>query len=79
MEYEQITQSSRPYRYGENEEFKTKEEAMGCIKKLMQEVNTKLALLQLYDKSEVNIYESDSANVLILVLKIKIPRILKGQ
>lgn len=77
MEYERITQCSRLYRYGENEEFKTKEEAEDAIKKLENQTKTELAIKKLYDVSEVDIYEAKNANAFILMVTIKIPNLFE--
>ena len=79
MQYEKITQCSRLYRYGENEEFKTKEEAEDAIKKLDNKIKTELAMKKLYDVAEVDIYEAKNANALILMVTIKIPNLFEDK
>lgn len=79
MQYEKITQCSRLYRYGENEEFKTKEEAEDAIKKLENQTKIELAIKKLYDVAEVDIYEANNANALILMVTIKIPNFFEDK
>lgn len=74
MKYEQITQTSRPYEYGEGKEFLTKEEAEKKIKKLEQKIKTDMAINGMYKLSETKIVEID--NVLQLVVVTKIPKML---
>ena len=77
MKYRQVTQASRPYKYGEGEEFLTKETAMKKIENLEQEIKTELAIQKIYDKSEVRIVEVP--NVLQIVINIKIPVLVEEE
>lgn len=70
MDYKRIKQCSRAYKYGRNEEFETKQEAMEAIEKLKQEIITKLALEKIYDKSEIQIVEVENAVQLVVEIKI---------
>ena len=72
MEYKQITQTSRPYEYGEGKEFKTKDEALKRAKELAQEIKVKLALQRLYDLSEVKTIEAENALQIVVTTRIPI-------
>jgi len=74
MKYEKIQQCSRQYKYGKKEEFLTREDAQNAINKLKQEIGTQLAILKLYELSEIKIIEVK--NVFQLVVIIKIPKLL---
>ena len=77
MEYEQVVQCSRAYKYGENEEFKTREEAEEAIQKLRQKIVTTLALKKIYELSEVKLH--DVNNAMLLVVVTKVPKIFKDE
>ena len=77
MEYEQVVQCSRAYKYGKNEEFKTREEAEEAIQKLRQKIVTTLALEKIYQLSEVKVHDVNNAMVIEVVTKI--PKIFKEE
>lgn len=73
MKYKQIEQCSEMYKYGQNEKFKTRDEAEKVVEELKQKIGTQLALLKLYDMSKMEIIEFE--NAIQLVVKIKIPQL----
>ena len=79
MDYEQIevftriTQTSRPYKYGEKEEFKTREEALRKVEREEESLKTIMALQGIYNISEVKHIEE--SNTFQIVVTIEIPKI----
>lgn len=77
MDYKQVTQTSRPYEYGEQKEFKTKEEAIKAVEKVEQKLKTEMALNKTYPLSTVKRVEVEGA--IQLVVETKIPNLFKNQ
>lgn len=73
MKYDQIIQESRIYKYGEKEEFKTREDALIKAKNKENDAKTEIALIKLWDLSQTEIVEENEA--FKVVIKIKIPYI----
>lgn len=73
MDYEKITQKSRIYKYGDGEEFLSKEEAKQLIEKEFQKVKTELALMKMHDKAIVKINEA--FNGFQIVVELRIPKL----
>lgn len=71
--YKQITQFSRPYKFGSREEFVTRDEAEKAIKKLEQTIKTEMSLNGLYKLSKVEI--SEEKDSLTLLVTTTIPKV----
>lgn len=72
MEYKQVTQTSRPYEYGEGKEFITRGDALHHVKKLEESIKTQLALEKLYALSECKIIEEGKAFQIVVTTKVPI-------
>lgn len=59
MNYEQVIQT-RKYEFGENKEIKTREEAVETIRKVKQNLITKISLEGIFKISEVKIEEKSN-------------------
>ena len=74
MEYEQITQTSRIYKYGDGEEFMSRENAEKQVNKALLNIKTELALQKLHEKAMVRLIEEH--NGFQIVVKINIPKLV---
>lgn len=73
--YRTFTQTSRPYKYGKGEELSNKEEALNKMKQLENKIKKELALMRIYDLSDVKVVEIE--NALQIVVTVKIPIVVE--
>lgn len=73
--YRTFTQTSRIYKYGEREKLKNKEEALEEVQQLANKIKTELALMKIYDLSDVKVVEIE--NALQIVVTVKIPIVVE--
>ena len=71
MKYKQVKQS-RTYKYGEDEEVKTKEEALKKVTTEEQKLKTKMALEGIYKISNVEIIEECEAFKIVVTTNVPI-------
>ena len=72
MKYEQITQVSKIYKYGDGEEFMSREDAKAQADKALLNVKTELALQRLHERAIAKLVEAQ--NGFQIVIKINIPK-----
>lgn len=73
--YRTFTQTSRIYKYGEREKLKNKEEALEEVQQLANKIKTELALMKIYDLSNIKIIEIE--NALQIVVNVKVPIVVE--
>lgn len=73
--YRTFTQTSRPYKYGEGEKLRNKEEALNKMRQLENKIKTELSLMKIYELSDVKVVEIE--NALQIVVTVKIPIVVE--
>ncbi len=72
MKYKEVKQVSRFYEYGEGKEFKTRDEALKMVQRLEANLKTDIAIMRIYEISEVKVIEVEKAFQLVWTVRIPI-------
>lgn len=75
MKYEQVTQTSRSYEFGEGKEFETRDEAYKHVNTVLRKLKTDMALMNIYNLSETKIIEESEAFQIVIITQI--PKIVE--